>query len=430
MSLLETDDHSDSENAPFISKKEAAVPRRRFGRKCGEYVDNIKGWIDSKKKAPAPKPQIALKVDPKTYFANERTLLHWLSFLIIVQSVGVALMRFSPGYEPWRVGGLIFVAVSLIFMGYSVVRYEQRRIAITNKSRGPYSDRFGPAILVTALLAAVIVNVVLAYKMYFSYACAGKSLLTLNFVKYSPNAILWHNDNSKLYAVDTDILYTINEEDTNNILYPGVHTGITFASGISPYLYIANLNPPSIDEFDITNNKLLRRFYITIPNANSTNGLNALTFVPDSSLAEGGLFWAGSSVDGSVYTYELPIKTNRTSTDTTLIGQFYPVLGMNTVNSLYYHQESGYVWGSVGNWLVKMPLAASNDVPSTSIMLLGFPSVDGISIRGQGENAQLYVACNSCHDVWQFPFKNYSPISSGKCYPTSATDFTGAVKGV
>ena len=124
-------------------------------------------------------------------------------------------------------------------MGYSVVRYEQRRIAITNKSRGPYSDRFGPAILVTALLAAVIVNVILAYKMYFSYACAGKSLLTLNFYQYSPNDVLWHPEEEKLYTVQNNVLAIVNSDDTTNILYPGVHTGITFASGINSYLYIA-----------------------------------------------------------------------------------------------------------------------------------------------------------------------------------------------
>ena len=36
---------------------------------------------------------VPIKVDPKTFFANERTLLHWLSFLIVVQSIGIALMR-------------------------------------------------------------------------------------------------------------------------------------------------------------------------------------------------------------------------------------------------------------------------------------------------------------------------------------------------
>ena len=67
-----------------------------------------------------------MKVDPKTFFANERTLLHWLSFLVLLQSVGIALMRFASSVTV-GIGGFIFVIVSLIFMGYSIFRYEQRR---------------------------------------------------------------------------------------------------------------------------------------------------------------------------------------------------------------------------------------------------------------------------------------------------------------
>lgn len=137
---------------------------------------------------------VPMKIDPKTFFANERTLLHWLSFLVILQSVGIALMRFATTVSV-GVGGFLFVLVSLVFMGYSIFRYEQRRRGIQAKSKGPWADPFGPLLMVLFLILAVAVNVgILAY-FFFGSICSGTELLYQTFYQYAPNDIVYVPNN-------------------------------------------------------------------------------------------------------------------------------------------------------------------------------------------------------------------------------------------
>lgn len=83
----------------------------------------------------AKRVQLPMRVEPKTFFANERTFLQWLSFLILIQTIGVGLSQFSGVYDSWKIGGLIIVAVSFIFMVYAYAVYCNRRRGIRDKRK-------------------------------------------------------------------------------------------------------------------------------------------------------------------------------------------------------------------------------------------------------------------------------------------------------
>lgn len=109
----------------------------------------------------APGKRIALptRVEPKVFFANERTFLLWLNFTVILGSLGVGLLNFGD-----RVGRILagfFTLVAMLTMVYALVTYHWRANAIRKRGSGPYDDRFGPTMLCLFLLAAVVINFVL-----------------------------------------------------------------------------------------------------------------------------------------------------------------------------------------------------------------------------------------------------------------------------
>lgn len=99
------------------------------------------------------------RVEPKVFFANERTFLSWLNFTVILGSLGVGLLNF--GDSVGRVSAGLFTFIAMLTMVYALVTYHWRARAIRLRGSGPYDDRFGPTMLCFFLLIAVVVNFVL-----------------------------------------------------------------------------------------------------------------------------------------------------------------------------------------------------------------------------------------------------------------------------
>ncbi|CAG8542448.1 11378_t:CDS:2 [Ambispora leptoticha] len=99
---------------------------------------------------------VPVRVEPKVYFANERTFLSWLNFTVILGGLAVGLLNF--GDKIARIAAGMFTCVALMIMMYALWTYHWRARRIRNKEPGPYDDRVGPTILCGALLIAVIVN--------------------------------------------------------------------------------------------------------------------------------------------------------------------------------------------------------------------------------------------------------------------------------
>jgi len=164
---------------------------------------------DTPTPTPKPKPVVArrryvpVKVEPKTFFANERTMLQWLSMSILILFMSLALLSLDGGgyargaAEPVigdggggggigaassslgtpvgtpvgtpraavasGVCGAILAPVAVAFMAYSLWMYlwRARRIARREPS-ARYDDRWGPVVLVVMLMGISCAAVVLA----------------------------------------------------------------------------------------------------------------------------------------------------------------------------------------------------------------------------------------------------------------------------
>ncbi|CAG8632759.1 12853_t:CDS:2 [Acaulospora morrowiae] len=102
---------------------------------------------------------VPVRVEPKVFFANERTLLSWLNFTIILGGLAVGLLNFGDRISIIAAG--MFTAVSMSMMMYALFTYHWRSYMIKKRHSGPYDDRIGPTFLCVALLVAVLVNFIL-----------------------------------------------------------------------------------------------------------------------------------------------------------------------------------------------------------------------------------------------------------------------------
>lgn len=110
---------------------------------------------------PQPGKRIALptRVEPKVFFANERTFLSWLNFTVILGGLAVGLLNF--GDRIGRISAALFTVIAMAAMIYAVVTFHWRAQSIRRRGQSGFDDRFGPTILAIALLAAVVVNFIL-----------------------------------------------------------------------------------------------------------------------------------------------------------------------------------------------------------------------------------------------------------------------------
>lgn len=110
---------------------------------------------------PSPGKRIALptRVEPKVFFANERTFLSWLNFTVILGGLAIGLLNF--GDRIGRISAGLFTLVAVAAMAYALFTFHWRARSIRLRGQGGFDDRLGPTVLTVALFAAVVVNFVL-----------------------------------------------------------------------------------------------------------------------------------------------------------------------------------------------------------------------------------------------------------------------------
>jgi len=121
----------------------------------------IKHFFDMDRRFPRLKEakMNRVKLEPKTYFANERTFLKWVSFGLIIQGVGLSMFSSSDSWYMYTLG-FFMILVSLCCMGYSLYNFRWRAAHIRNQAEGRYDDIYGPVALFGLMTTAVIISAV------------------------------------------------------------------------------------------------------------------------------------------------------------------------------------------------------------------------------------------------------------------------------
>ena len=101
-----------------------------------------------------------IRIEPKVYFANERTFLKWLEFSVMLSAIALGMLNFQHHTD--KVGvvtSTIFTFASLFAIAYSGALYIWRALKLRERSSSNvYFDSFGPSFLCFAILAATVIN--------------------------------------------------------------------------------------------------------------------------------------------------------------------------------------------------------------------------------------------------------------------------------
>ncbi|KAI1335656.1 SPX-domain-containing protein [Xylariaceae sp. FL0016] len=145
-----------------VAKTLAPVPRASTVPRSNRAQMFFGNQEIQNKKFKAPKGKkiyVPVRVEPKVFFAAERTFLGWLEFSIYVGTVAVTLLNFgtTPNTVSFVVSG-VFTLLAILALCYSVGIYLYRSRAIRERRAIKYYDKFGPSVLCVALFAGVALN--------------------------------------------------------------------------------------------------------------------------------------------------------------------------------------------------------------------------------------------------------------------------------
>jgi len=100
------------------------------------------------------------KVEPKTYFANERTFIQWLSAALLIITLASGIM--TVGYKG-QIIGTVFYPVGFGIIAYALGMFHWRRVKISARDGGRFDDSIGPNIIAGALLLAMITTLIFVW---------------------------------------------------------------------------------------------------------------------------------------------------------------------------------------------------------------------------------------------------------------------------
>ena len=115
-------------------------------------------------------------LQPKTYFAAERTFIQWISAALLLVTMAVLLFTLSDqnGNEGPRVNGFILIFVATFVSIYALAIYFRRLYLMKRSKSYGYTDHFAPIILTIAVLTGI--GSILYYSMGGRDAYSGSGM--------------------------------------------------------------------------------------------------------------------------------------------------------------------------------------------------------------------------------------------------------------
>jgi uncharacterized membrane protein YidH (DUF202 family) len=103
------------------------------------------------------------KIEPKIFFANERTYLHWLHHGVILSTIASGILAFSAeSGETWgEFYALLLLPLALAFCIYALNTYLWRADRIKTRIPGRWDDPYGPIYLGSVLVVVLVANFVI-----------------------------------------------------------------------------------------------------------------------------------------------------------------------------------------------------------------------------------------------------------------------------
>ncbi|KAF8949445.1 hypothetical protein BGZ52_005757 [Haplosporangium bisporale] len=145
-------DHRAADDNTSLARKKSVVGRKRFGFREKRTTNGSSSNGGAPKRAAGP-----VRMEPKVFFANERTFLNWLQFTVLLGSISLTLLNFGNGMT--RVSGAVLTIITLLAMIYALGVFHVRLSNIlSTKANRQFHDRVGPTVLCVFLFGAYFLN--------------------------------------------------------------------------------------------------------------------------------------------------------------------------------------------------------------------------------------------------------------------------------
>jgi uncharacterized membrane protein YidH (DUF202 family) len=158
---------SHSEQTPLIRRhrdSDASSQHSSSSRNRDYSLFNTLGGLFKKRtrrSSPGKRVAVPVRVEPKVFFANERTFLSWIHFAIVLGGLALGLLNF--GDRAAVLAGIVFTLIAMGIMVYALWLFKWRADRIRRRDPGPYDDQNGPVVLVGVILVAVAINFYLKF---------------------------------------------------------------------------------------------------------------------------------------------------------------------------------------------------------------------------------------------------------------------------
>jgi uncharacterized membrane protein YidH (DUF202 family) len=178
------EEEEEDENTPLIRRRRRSLVKslQRAGEKALHYLSyliprprstqveipsHLTGTVYARKfKAPPGKRIfVPVRVEPKVYFAAERTFLSWFEFAIILSVVATTLLNFGGETKGALLyASLGFTVTAVVSLVYAAGLYLWRVHMMRTRRAVRYHEKYGPTILCILIMIAVAINFVGALK--------------------------------------------------------------------------------------------------------------------------------------------------------------------------------------------------------------------------------------------------------------------------
>ena len=107
-------------------------------------------------------------IEPKLFFANERTFMKWLEMGVILSSASTAILAFSASDSTASYYAMGLLPICLLIVGYALTTYLWRATKIASRDATRWDDPSGPIVLTSLLIIALTLEFV--QKIYQIYS--------------------------------------------------------------------------------------------------------------------------------------------------------------------------------------------------------------------------------------------------------------------
>jgi SPX domain protein involved in polyphosphate accumulation/uncharacterized membrane protein YidH (DUF202 family) len=271
-----------------------------------------------------------VRVEPKSFFANERTLIQWITGALLLLTVAALLIDIDNSAVTHKIGFTI-VLCSAFILCYGVFVYYRRIYLMTTGSAYGYVDYVGPILLASCVLASVAI--VLYFLLYtapkktkvvpisssihnVSGVCEQYTFDNLSKLEFQPSDVIVDSRRNLLLVPSLSQIVSVpldkHQLSRPRVLIdiPGADIEALTSNGRSIYAVSEGKGESNLFELKWNSGKLhvVQQFLI------ATEFVEGIAYVPDSDNHDsiGKLYVAGNNREGTrgfIDIYDIPIAT-------------------------------------------------------------------------------------------------------------------------